>query len=322
MKLKSAPLLTDIYTADPSAHVYEGKIYIYPSHDIDTGVAESNEGAQFDMKDYHVLSIDDIGKSVKDHGEVLNITDIPWAKKQLWAPDAAFKNGTYYLYFPAKDKDGIFRIGAATSKSPSGPFSTEPEPIAGSFSIDPCVFIDDDGKAYMYFGGLWGGQLEKWTGGFYNQAGTEPSETKPALSPKAVRMNDNMLGFDGSIVDVKIVDETGNPLLSGEQNRRFFEASWVHKYNGKYYFSYSTGTGHHIAYAIGDNPFGPFVFKGYILSPVSGWTTHHSIVEFKGKWYLFYHDSSLSQGKSHLRCIKMSVLEYNADGTIKMINPD
>ena len=156
------PLVTHIYTADPSAHVFEGKLYIYPSHDLDE-IRESNDlGDQYNMEDYHVLSMDSIDSPCVDHGLALHIKDVPWAKQQMWAPDAAFKNNTYYFYFPAKDKDGVFRIGVATSSSPAGPFKPQESYIPGSFSIDPAVFIDDDNKAYMYFGGLWG---DNWKNG-------------------------------------------------------------------------------------------------------------------------------------------------------------
>ena len=110
-------------------------------------------------------------------------------------------------------------------------------------------------------------------------------------------------------------------LLAGDNERRFFEAAWVHKYNGKYYFSYSMGDTHFICYAIGDNPYGPFTYKGKILNPVVGWTSHHSICEFKGKWYLFYHDSSLSKGVTQLRSIKIAEIQYDEDGLIKTLDP-
>lgn len=165
------PLVTHIYTADPSAHVFEGKIYIYPSHDLDHDMISNDNGDQYNMEDYHVLSIDGDGSPCIDHGEVLHVKDVSWAKQQMWAPDAAYKNNTYYLFFPARDHDDIFRIGVATSTSPSGPFTPEPNYIPGSYSIDPAVFVDDNGKSYIYFGGLWGGQLEKWqTGSFVANA--------------------------------------------------------------------------------------------------------------------------------------------------------
>ena len=111
------PLVRDIYTADPSAHVFEGRIFIYPSHDIEAGVPADNLGSQFAMRDYRVLSMDAIGGPVTDHGVALDIKDVPWASQQMWAPDAAERGGRYYLYFPAKDKQGAFRIGAAVASA-------------------------------------------------------------------------------------------------------------------------------------------------------------------------------------------------------------
>lgn len=317
----SKPLITHMYTADPSAHVFNGKIYLYPSHDIEAEVVEDDEGGHFVMRDYHVFSMDSVGGTVTDHGVALDLNDVPWAGKQMWAPDAAFKNGTYYLYFPAKDKNGIFRIGVATSPNPAGPFQAQPQPIEGSFSIDPSVFVDDDGAAYMYFGGIWGGQLQRWQGGTYDSTRKEPTGDAPALSPKVARLSTDMLRFDEAVRDVQILGQDGKPLTAKENDKRFFEASWLHKYNGKYYFSYSTGDTHFIAYAIGDNPYGPFTYQGVILNPVLGWTNHHSIVEHNGKWYLFYHDSELSGGKTHLRSVKVTELTHRPDGTIETINP-
>jgi hypothetical protein len=321
LKAISQPLVSHIYTADPSAHVFNGRIYIYPSHDIDASVPEDDLGSHFDMKDYHVLSMDSIGGLVTDHGVALDIKDIPWVGKQLWAPDAAFANGKYYLYFPAKDKNDVFRIGVAVSDSPSGPFKPEAKPIESSYSIDPAVFKDSDGKHYMYFGGIWGGQLQRWSNGKYDSNGskTDRNDGGPAIRPRVVRLSDSMLSFAEPVKEVDIIDENGKLLMSNDHDRRFFEASWMHKYNGKYYFSYSTGDTHFICYAVGDTPYGPFTYKGVILNPVLGWTNHHSIVEIDGAWYLFYHDSELS-GKTHLRNIKVTPLQHEADGTIKTIS--
>lgn len=319
----SQPLITNIYTADPSAHVFKGKIYIYPSHDIESNTAQDDEGGHFDMKDYHVLSMDNINGKVTDHGVALDIKNVPWAGRQMWAPDAAFKNGTYYLYFPAKDKKDIFRIGVATSKSPTGPFKAEPNFIEGSYSIDPCVFTDTDGKSYMYFGGIWGGQLQRWASGEFDANGSKTDlkqDDQPAIGPRVALMSKDMLHFDGEVKEMQILDENGNPLLGKDHDRRFFEAAWMHKYNGKYYLSYSTGDTHFICYATSDSPTGPFTYRGVILKPVVGWTNHHSIVEFKGNWYLFYHDSVLSGGKTHLRSVKVMELKYNPDGSIATLD--
>lgn len=322
----SEPLVSHIYTADAAAHIFDGKIYVYPSHDVEAGIPENDLGDHFDMRDYHVLSMESVGGEVIDHGVAFHVDDIPWAGRQLWDSDVAFKNGTYYLYFPLKDKNDIFRIGVATSLNPAGPFKPKDDPIKGSYSIDPAVFKDDDGKHYMYFGGIWGGQLQRWRTGTFNAEGSSPYDHLPkdqesALCPKIALLSDDMLEFAEDPKDVIILDEKGQPLLAGDTKRRFFEASWMHKYNGKYYFSYSTGDTHLLCYAIGDNPYGPFTYQGVILTPVIGWTTHHSIIEFKSKWYLFYHDCILSGGKTHLRNLKITELKYKPDGSIETIHP-
>ena len=323
----SKPLITKIYTADPSAHVFNGKIYIYPSHDIDAGEAFDDLGSHFAMEDYHVISMDSITSKAIDNGIALHVDDVPWAKKQMWAPDANEKDGKFYLFFPAKDYDDIFRIGVAISNSPTGPFIAQPKSINGSFSIDPAVFRDDDNSYYMYFGGLWGGQLQRWRSGHFNTDNPEsptafiPNNDEPALLPFVAKMNDTLLEFSEEPKEVKILDEYGKLLLAGDNDRRFFEAAWLHKYNGKYYFSYSTGDTHYICYGIGDNPYGPFHYKGRILNPVVGWTSHHSICEIDGKSYLFYHDSSLSKGVTHLRCVKVKEIQYRSDGSIVTLNP-
>jgi hypothetical protein len=319
-KFLTQPLVRHIYTADPSAHVFKGRIYIYPSHDFEAGVPQDDLGSHFAMRDYHVLSMDAIGGAVTDHGVALDISTVPWAGRQMWAPDAAEKDGKYFFYFPAKDKQDVFRIGVATSDNPAGPFTAEPQAIDGSYSMDPAVFRDADGKYYMYFGGIWGGQLQRWASGTYKAQDVYPAADQPALTPKIALMRGDMKGFAEKVRDVVILDENGKPLTAGDNARRFFEASWVHKYGGKYYFSYSTGDTHFIVYATGDSPYGPFTYRGKILEPVLGWTNHHSIAEIKGKWYLFYHDAQVSGGQTHLRNVKVVELKYRADGTIEPID--
>lgn len=312
-------LVKDLYTADPSAHVFNGKIYIYPSHDIESGIPENDNGDHFDMRDYHVFSMESIDGEVTDHGVALDVKVVPWSGRQMWAPDAAHKNGRYFLYFPLKDKTDIFRIGVAVSDKPEGPFVAEQNPIMGSYTIDPAVFEDVDGKYYMYFGGLWGGQLQRYRNNKAIECGAEPADDEPALFSRVALLSDDMLQFAEEPKDVVILNQEGSPLKAADHDRRFFEASWMHKYNGKYYFSYSTGNTHQLCYATGDHPYGPFTYQGVILTPVVGWTSHHSIVEFQGKWYLFYHDSKPSGGKTWLRSVKVSALNYNADGTIQTI---
>ena len=317
----SSPLVTHIYTADPSAHVFDGKVYIYPSHDIDAGAAFDDEGGHFVMEDYHVLCMDTPQGPARDCGVALHVRDVPWADRQMWAPDAARKDGRYYLYFPAKRADGLFQIGVACGDHPAGPFTAEPAPMAGTYSIDPAVFEDEDGAHYLYFGGIWGGQLQKYRDNAYDEANVEPAPELPALGPRVARLSDDMKALAEPTREVRILDENGAPLLSGDHERRYFEGPWLHRYNGRYYFSYSTGDTHLLCYAVGDSPYGPFTYQGVILTPVVGWTTHHSICEVDGRWFLYYHDSLHSGGVTHLRTAKVTELHHDASGRIQTIEP-
>ena len=316
MENKAKYLVPGDYMADPAVHVFNGKLYIYPSHDRESGIPENDNGDHFDMKDYHVFSMETIDGPVTDHGVVLDVKDIPWAGRQLWDCDCTCKDGKYYMYFPLKDQTDIFRIGVAVADKPEGPFIAQPDPMKGSYSIDPAILDDGDGNYYMYFGGLWGGQLQRYKNNKALECAEFPADNEPAIPSRIAKLADNMLEFAEEPRPVVILDENGKPLTAGDNNRRFFEASWVHKYNGKYYFSYSTGDTHQLCYAIGDNPYGPFTYQGVILTPVVGWTTHHAIVEFKGKWYLFHHDCVPSEGKTWLRSLKVCELQYDADGRI------
>lgn len=319
MKTVKRYLFPADYMADPSVHVFNDRLYIYPSHDWECENVENDNGDQYVMKDSHVLSTDDpMHGEVIDHGKALDITDIPWAGRQLWDSDVAEKNGKYYLYFPLKDKTDIFRIGVAISDCPEGPFIPQPDPIRGSYSIDVAV-LNDGEDYFMYFGGIWGGQLQRYRDNKALEIPSLPEGNAPALPSRVVKLSKDMLQFAETPRPVLIINENGEPLKANDPHR-FFEASWVHKYNGKYYFSYSTGDTHMLCYAVGDNPYGPFTYQGVILTPVVGWTTHHSIVEYKNKWYLFHHDSVPSGGKSWLRSLKVCELVYDTEGRIQTIN--
>ena len=335
-------LFPNDYMADPSANVFNGRLYIYPSHDWEAGAAFDDDGGHFQMKDYHVLSFNDVeNDEATDHGVILDVKDVAWAEKQMWDNDVVEKDGKYYLIFSAKAYDGVFRLGVAVADKPEGPFKPMDKPIRGSFSIDPCVFKDEDGQIYCYFGGLWGGQLQWWRplpngiAPFFGKYGEDnglidlgatpdhkselyTTADAPAIRSCVVRMSDDVQQFAEAPREVVVLDENGEPMKAGDPHR-FFEASWMHKYNGKYYFSYSTGDSHMLCYAIGDNPYGPFRYQGVILDPVVGWNTHHSIVEYKNQWYLFYHDCVPSNDITHLRSLKVQRLFYNEDGTIKKV---
>ena len=333
--MKARYLFPQDYMADPAAHVFNGRLYVYPSHDWEAGAAFDDDGGHFQMKDYHVLSMDDVMEGeVTDHGVVLDVKDVPWAEKQMWDSDVVEKDGKYHLIFSAKDYNGVFHLGVAIADRPEGPFIPQEHPIRGAYSIDPCMFKDDDGQVYCYYGGLLGGQLQ------WNVApqkvlkegvdlGPAPDRKTqlftapdmPALPSLMARMNDDLLQFAEAPRPVLIVDKDGQPLKAGDPHR-FFEASWMHKYNGKYYFSYSTGDSHLLCYATGDNPYGPFTYQGVILEPVVGWTTHHCIVEYKGQWYLFHHDCVPSNDITHLRSLKVLPLSYNEDGSIETMKSE
>lgn len=313
-------LVDNDYMADPAAHVFDGKLYIYPSHDRESGIPENDNGDHFDMNDYHVFSTSDIeNEPLTDHGVVLKVSDIPWAGRQLWDSDVATKNGKYYMYFSLKDQNDVFHIGVAVADKPEGPFIPQPDPIRGSYSIDPCVF-EENGNHYMYFGGLWGGQLQRYKNNKALEYAHLPEGDELALPSRVVKLSDDMLGFAEEPRPLEIFNPDGTPMKASQNDIRFFEASWMHKYKGTYYFSYSTGDTHRLCYATANNPYGPFTYQGIILTPVVGWTTHHSIVEFKGKWYLFHHDCVPSQGKTWLRSLKVIELTYDENGLIQTID--
>ncbi len=278
------PFVRDIYTADPSAHVWaDGRLYVYPSHDV-----APPKGCDL-MDRYHVYSTDDM-IHWKDHGEILHSGQVPWGRKEggfMWAPDCAYKNGVYYYYFPhpsGTDWNKTWKIGVATSTKPASDFKVQGYIEGLESLIDPCVFVDDDGQAYFYYGG--GG---KCMGG---------------------KLKENMVAIDGEMQPMEgLVD--------------FHEATWVHKRNGIYYLSYSDnydkdGKHNRLCYAMSKSPLGPWEYKGVYMASTDSYTNHGSIVEYKGQWYAFYHNSSLSH-HDWLRSICVDKLYYNPDGTIQLV---
>jgi hypothetical protein len=279
----------DQFTADPTARVFEGRIYVYPSHDI---LASPGRGRTnwFCMEDYHVFSSENL-IDWTDHGVIVSQTTVDWVNPtsySMWAPDCVFKNGKYYFYFPAMGKAGGRgnRIGVAISDKPSGPFHPEPNPIAGAAGIDPNVFIDKDGQAYIYY-------------------------AQGRIS--VAKLKDNMLELDGRPQVIANLPTTG-----------LIEGPFMFERNGNYYLSYPHATKtERLEYAMGKNPLGPFDVTGVIMdeSPSGCWTNHHSVLEYKGQWYLFYHDKDLSPGFDKARSIRADVLSFNDDGTIKKVVP-
>ena len=232
------------YMADPSANVFNDRLFIYPSHDWDAGECFDDDGGHFQMRDYHVLSFGDVeNDEATDHGVILSVDQVPWAEKQMWDNDVVEKDGRYYLIFSAKGYDGVFHLGVAVSDKPEGPFKPEPQPIRGSFSIDPCVFKDDDGEIYCYFGGLWGGQLQWWqhipggkapVAGKYGDdnglidLGPAPDHATqlfahpddPALPSMVVRMSSDVKQFAEAPRPVVILGEDGKPQGSEAESSK------------------------------------------------------------------------------------------------------
>ena len=281
------PFVRNIYTADPSARVWEdGRLYVYPSHDIDPP-----RGCDL-MDKYHVFSTDDMVNWI-DHGQIVEAADVPWAQpladggKFMWAPDCAYKNGKYYFYFPHPDKDpwnSNWKIGIAVSDHPASGFQVLDKPLSGlpdNGHIDPCVFIDDDGQAYFYYGGgnqCFGGKLKE-----------------------------NMIELDGEL-----------QAMTGLYD--FHEATWVFKRDGLYYLTYADNKGgaNQLRYATSTSPLGPWSHKGVYLTSTTSDTSHGSVVEYKGQWWAFYHTADLS-GTGLLRSICVDSLFFNEDGTIQPV---
>ena len=282
------PIIRDQFTADPTARVFEGKVYLYPSHDIISPVEP--ERKWFSMADYHVFSSEDL-VNWTDHGMILSQENVPWGNPEgysMWAPDCVYKNGKYYFYFPNAPKEGRgFAIGVAVADKPYGPFTPEQKPIEGVGGIDPCVLVASDGSAYLY-----------WSG----------------MGLRGAKLADNMLELDGESVRL---DEN---LPAG-----FKEGPFIFERNGKFYLTYPwvqdrTET---LAYAMSDNPLGPYEFKGIIMaqSPSACWTNHHSLVEYKGEWYLFYHHNDYSPQFDKNRSARIDRVIFNEDGTIQPVTP-
>jgi len=287
--LADNPLILDQFTADPTARVFEGKIYVYPSHDI-LATPGKGRGGWFCMEDYHVFSSENL-IDWKDHGVIVSQTTVDWVNPtsySMWAPDCVFKNGKYYFYFPAMGKTGGRgnRIGVAISDKPSGPFTPEPHPIDGVAGIDPNIFIDKDGQAYIYY-------------------------AQGRIS--VAKLKENMLELDGKPQVIANLPTAG-----------LIEGPFMFERNGNYYLSYPHAIKtERLEYAMGKSPVGPFEVTGVIMdeSPSGCWTNHHSVLEYKGQWYLFYHDKDLSPAFDKARSIRADVLSFNDDGTIKKVVP-
>ena len=289
------PLIRDQFTADPSARVFNGKVYVFPSHDIPTPPEKPGRKDWFCMEDYHVFSSENL-TDWTDHGMIVSQYDAAWVDStsySMWAPDCVERNGKYYFYFPANtnkpEPDGTkgFGIGVAVADRPEGPYHAENKAIEGVFGIDPNVLIDKDGQAYLY-----------WSHRHIYVA----------------KLKDNMLELDSEPQIIANLPEQG-----------LKEGPWVFERNGTYYltFPHVENKIERLEYAVGDSPMGPFEMKGVIMdeSPTGCWTNHHSILEYKGQWYSFYHHNDYSPDFDKNRSIRVDSLFFNADGSIQKVKP-
>lgn len=285
------PIIRDQFSADPTARVFNGRVYVFPSHDI---LAKPGHGrvGWFCMEDYHVFSSSNL-TDWTDHGVIVSQNKVSWVDStsySMWAPDCIEKNGKYYFYFPANMKAGSGRgssVGVAIADNPAGPYTPQAEPIKNVRGIDPNIFIDKDGQAYIY-----------WAMGNISVA----------------KLKANMLELESV------------PAVVGElPGQGLKEGPFLFERKGIYYMTYPHVQNkiERLEYAIGDNPLGPFKVTGVIMdeSPSGCWTNHQSIIEFNNQWYLFYHNNDLSPKFDKNRSIRVDSLFFNEDGTIRKVTP-
>ena len=294
------PVIRDLYSADPTARVFNGKVYLYPSHDIMP--PEGQRQDWFCMEDYHVFSSENL-TDWTDHGIIVTQNKVPWVRKDsysMWAPDCVEKDGKYYFYFPsAPAAGGGFAVGVAIADSPEGPFIPEPEPIKGVNGIDPCVLQASDGNAYLFWGN---GRCAKLKPNMKELADDNPKE-KVKFREREFEM-------------------VGVNCLQGLPSRQA-EGPFAFEANGWYYLTYPyvRENTEVLGYAMSKNPMGPYEYKGLIMAehPNGCWTNHHSIVNYKGQWYLFYHTNFFSPNDDKRRSVCIEKLAFNADGTIQEV---
>ena len=295
------PIVQTYFTADPAPMVYDGTVYVYTSHDEDSTVNNF-----FTMYDWRCYSSKDM-VNWTDNGAVASLKNFTWMDKSngAWAPQCIERNGKFYLYVPIHGEG----IAVLISDSPTGPFT---DPIGKRLvdsdhiwqDIDPTVFIDDDGQAYLYWGNprLW-----------------------------YVKLNKDMVSYDRSIGDNGIVSVEMTPEAFGSKEGRdgkpgttYTEGPWFYKRNNLYYMIYAAeGIPEYISYSTSNSPVGPWAYKGHIMKRADhlAFTNHAGIIDFKGNSYFFYHDQSLSKGQGFKRSTSVEQFTYNADGSIPLITP-
>jgi hypothetical protein len=287
------PFILDQFSADPSARIFGDSVYVFPSHDIPTPSEKPGRKNWFCMADYHVFSSANL-TDWNDHGVIVSQNEVKWVDSNayaMWAPDCIYKNGKYYFYFPAPAKDTSygrgFSIGVAVSDNPYGPYKAQTEPIKNVRGIDPNVFIDKDGQAYLY-----------WS----------------ARNIFVAKLKDNM---------IELASEP--QVISNLPEKGLKEGPFLFERNGIYYltFPHAENKTERLEYAMGNSPLGPFKMTGVIMdeSSTGCWTNHHSFINLNNQWYLFYHNSDLSPKFDKNRSIRIDSMFFNIDGTIQKVIP-
>jgi beta-xylosidase len=289
------PIVTSIYTADPAPMVHNGTLYLYTTHDEDELINNF-----YTMRDWRCYSTTDM-VNWKDHGRIFGLDDIEWADDRAWAPQCIERNGKFYLYCPVHKTNGGMAIAVGVSDKPEGPFTDIGHPLVdeGDWNdIDPTVYIDDDGQAYLYFG-------------------------NPEL--RYVLLNEDMVTIDEKVGVVKIpMTEASFGKGSHATGTTYGEGPWFYKREGRYYmvfaaFAAGEHRNEHFGYAMSKGPTGPWEYKGIIMEEGPCFTNHPGICDYKGHSYLFYHTDELPGGSLFHRSVCVAEFKYNADGTIDRI---
>src|SRR6478735_1724248 len=266
------PIVQHAYTADPAPMVHGDTVYLYTSHDEDQTL-----NGFFTMNDWFVFSSKDM-VNWTDHGSPASWKTFSWASSNIsWAPHCVERNGKYYLYVPVSDK-----IGVAVADSPLGPFKDAiGAPLLSNYQyIDPTVYIDTDGQAYLYFG-----------------------------NPKLwyVKLNSDMISYSGQVQSVNMTTESfGQRSGVADRPTLYEEGPWFYKRNDLYYMMFAMGPlPEKIGYSTSSSATGPWSYKGVIMNSQSGhaFTNHSGVIDFKGHSYFFYHTQELAGGGGYKRSV-------------------
>jgi arabinoxylan arabinofuranohydrolase len=289
------PVVQTCYTSDPAPMVYNGRVYIYTTHDSD------NAANSYLISNWKCYSSKDM-VNWTDHGVMLSPKSVTWSTaRDADAIQVVFRNGKFYFYINTTASDGV-SIGVAVSNSPIGPFKdTLGKPLIpaskmtgcnathGWRGLDPTVFIDDDGQAYLY----WGNNVLYW-----------------------VKLNADMISYSGSISCLPQNDPAFGP--------DYEEGPWFYKRNNLYYLLYPSTASESIHYSTSPGPTGPWTYKSMIMPVQQGqgasMTIHPGVCDFGGNSYFFYHNGALPGGGSYKRSVCIEKFSYNTDGTIPKIN--